>query len=158
MNKLCILLFILCNLFSVSTFAQKAEEIKQETNTGAPPKPLDDEWYKWMIGEWSGTSESNVGTAKEWQQCEWACDNQYVVIHYTNELIKPNEEYVKKSAATMGMSESEVEKMFMEMKYSAIGMMTKDAATGEYVGYWFDNFRGAYTGRGKTDGKKILMT
>jgi hypothetical protein len=111
-----------------------------------------------MLGEWSGTSESNVGTAKEWQRCEWACDNQYVLIHYTNEMEKPNEEYVKKNAAAMGMSEAEVKKMFMEMKYSAIGMMTMDDATGEYVGYWYDNFRGAYKGIGKMNGKKITMT
>lgn len=158
MKKLCILLFVFSSLYSVSSFAQKVEEMKQETNTGAPPKPLDDEFYRMMNGEWSGTSDSNIGTAKEWQRCEWACDNQYVLIHYTNEMMKPNEEYVKKSAAAMGMSEADVEKMFMEMKYSAIGMMTMDAATGEYVGYWYDNFRGAYKGIGKIDGMKISMT
>lgn len=43
--------------------------------------------------------------------------------------------------------------------FTGIGMMTWDAAKGDYVSYWFDNF-GAFVAeyRGKVEGNKLVFT
>jgi hypothetical protein len=110
-----------------------------------------------MIGEWEGTTESNMGTSTTWQKCEWGLGKQYVIVHMTNRTTKMNPEMVKMQAEQMKMSEKEVEKMMTSSTYDGMGIFSLDARTGEYVGYWFDNWRGAYTGKGNLEGEKVVM-
>ena len=70
MKKLLSLLFIL-SVTCVLSFAQNGESKKEETNSNAPPPQLSDEMHTWMIGEWAGTTESNMGTSKDWEKMEW---------------------------------------------------------------------------------------
>ena len=72
-------------------------------------------------------------------------------------MTKLNTEFLKTQAEQMKMSEKDVEKMMLAMKYEAMGVMTLDPKTGEYVGHWFDNWRGDYNGKGTLEGKKISM-
>ncbi|MEK9136300.1 MAG: hypothetical protein AAB393_04200, partial [Bacteroidota bacterium] len=59
-------------------------------------------------------------------------------------------------AEAYGMTKEQVEKM-KDMIYKGMGPMTINPMTGEYVGYWFDNWRGMYKGTGKREGNKITM-
>ncbi|MBS4028857.1 MAG: hypothetical protein KGZ58_09480 [Ignavibacteriales bacterium] len=152
MKKISFLLFVSMFVYALTTFAQP-----DDANSNAPPKPLDDNIHQWMIGEWTGTSESNMGSAKEWQKCEWACDKQYVLVQYTSQFTKLNPDFLKMNAEQMKMSVEEVEKMMMGSKYTGLGVLTMDPKSGEYLGQWYDNWRGSYKGRGKLDGKKVMM-
>ncbi len=44
-----------------------------------------------------------------------------------------------------------------EMKYKGMGAITLNPETGESMGYWIDNFRGMYAGKGKREGNKATM-
>ncbi len=50
-------------------------------------------------------------------------------------MTKLNPEFLKTQAEQMKMSEKDVEKMMLAMKYEAMGVMTLDPKTGEYVGH-----------------------
>jgi len=60
---------------------------------------------------------------------------QYVITHFSSQMTKLNTEFLKTQAEQMKMSEKDVEKMMLAMKYEAMGVMTLDPKTGEYVGH-----------------------
>lgn len=157
MKRVLLLLIILLAITSIAAIAQEKEAPKEDMSSMAPPKPLEDEISKWMIGEWAGTSESNMGTSKDWQKNEWSLDKQYVTMHLTSKMTKVNEDHAKKMAGMMKMSEKEFMDMMKNSEYKGMGLMTLDPQTGEYVGYWFDSWRGFYKGRGKLDGKIVTI-
>ena len=151
------LLFLLILSLGAMPFVIAQEKLADNTNSAGPPKQLDDAMSTWMVGNWSGISESNMGTAKEIQKCEMDIDNQFVVMHFTSQFTKINPDYLKTAAASMKMPEQDVEKMMKGMTYKAIGLLSIHPKTGDYIGYWFDSWRGMYRGIGKLEGNKITM-
>jgi hypothetical protein len=144
-------------LFSLPALGQEKEKAKEATPSMAPPSALSDDMCAWMIGEWEGWSTSPMGKQQEWFKFEWALDNQFVIMHVTSKTAEMTEEQKKKAMAAFGMSMEDVEKM-AGMTYKGMGPMTINPATGEYTGYWFDNWRGVYKGTGTRDGNKVTMT
>lgn len=118
-----------------------AMESKDAGESMTPPVSLkNDPWMKWMIGEWEGTTESPMGTSKDWMKLEFALDGQFVIAHYKSEATTVN----KEMAMQMGMTEEQ-----MKAPYSGMGVFTLDPKTGEAVDYWFDNWRSISSGKGK---------
>jgi hypothetical protein len=97
----------------------------------APPKPLDTPMTKWMLGEWEGWMNSPMGKSQEWLVFSMGLNDQFMMME--------------------GSSEAG------PMKYHGIGAVTVDPKTGASVGYWIDNFRGMFEGKGKEEGNKSIM-
>jgi hypothetical protein len=96
-----------------------------------PPKPLDTPMTRWMLGEWEGWMNSPMGKSQEWMACRMGLNNQFMMIEGSS-----------KAGA---------------MEYHGIGAVTVDPNTGLNVGYWIDNFRGMFDGKGKEEGNKLVM-
>lgn len=96
-----------------------------------PPKPLESPMMKWMVGEWEGTFESPMGKSQEWMACSMGLNDQFLLME---------------GASTVQAG-----------KYKGMGALTIDPKTGGTHGYWIDNFRGRYEGKGKEEGNKIIM-
>ena len=143
-------------LIAVSGLSQEKEKPKEGAPAMAPPKALDDEFCGWMVGEWEGSSTSPMGKTRDWEKVEWGLDNQFLLMHYTGQTVEMTDEQKKKAMDTYGMSKEGVENM-MKMSYKGMGPFTINPATGEYVGYWFDNWRGMYKGSGKREGNKVTI-
>ena len=123
----------------------------------APPKPLDNSFMTWMVGDWAGQTTGTTGKTKDWQKIEWGLDNQFVVVNYSSKMVSVSPEQMKAMTSSMKMSEEEVKKM-MEMPYKGMGQFTINPMNGEFMGYWFDNWRGVYKGTGKIEAKKSTTT
>ncbi|MBI3194491.1 MAG: hypothetical protein HYZ34_08520 [Ignavibacteriae bacterium] len=156
MKTLFYILLVILVLVSLPLTAQE-KKTESDEQQNSPPQPLNDETSMWMIGEWSGTSESNMGNGDEWQSIKFGLDNQYVIMDYTSTYTSLNEESVNNMAKQMNMPKDAVEGMMKSNPYKGHGLMTLDPKTGEWLGYWFDSWRGFYQGRGKLEGKKITM-
>jgi hypothetical protein len=131
MKHISILLLIVLLCISLPLIAQEQEKAKQEmTPMPEPPKPLGDDW-NWMVGEWEGWSESPMGKSKEWEKAEFGLDKQFLLIKGTSEM--------------------------EGMTYKGIGALTVNPETEELVGYWIDNYRCVYEGKGKQEGNKSIM-
>ncbi len=156
MKSLFYILVVILVVVSLPLSAQdkKAESEEQQNS---PPPPLGDETSMWMVGEWNGTSETNMGNGDEWQSIKLGLDNQYLLMEYTSTYTSLNDEFVNNMTKQMNMPKEAVEGMLKGNPYKGHGLMTQDPKTGEWLGYWFDSWRGAYTGRGKLDGKIITM-
>ena len=154
-------LFFIVLMFTlaVAPFAVGQDKTKpaDNANSGGPPKPLDDAMSSWMVGEWSGTTTSNMGTSDEWQKNEMSLDKQFITTNFTSQITKVDPQFLTAQAAQMKMSEQDVDKMMKSSTYKGMGLMTLDPKTGGYIGYWFDSWRGMYKGTGKLEGNKITM-
>jgi hypothetical protein len=146
---------LLCSLPVLAQEKEKPEEAAAPSM--APPSALTDDMLAWMIGEWEGWTQSPTGKDQEWDKFEWGLDNQFVLMTTTSKTTEMTEEQKAKAMETYGMSKDDVEKM-IQMTYKGMGPLTMNPATGEYMGYWFDNWRGVYKGTGKRDGNKLSMT
>jgi hypothetical protein len=145
MRKVFVASFVLVAFLSLPLFAQMA-----------PPQPLEDDLCKWLVGEWEGATTSPMGKSQDWQKVEWGLDNQFVIIHFKSKMTEMNPEAAKAMAESMKLSKEDMDKM-AQMAYKGMGPLTVNPQTGEFTGYWFDNWRGTYKGTGKREGNKITM-
>jgi hypothetical protein len=118
------------------------------------PKPLDDEWSKWLIGKWEATwghshfpdftIESVLnGQFLIWKR-SWAETDQM-----------PDEEK-KQLKEAFKASDEDLER-FLSMPYKLLEIYTIDPKTGERIGYCFDSMRCITEGRGRLEGNKEIM-
>ena len=128
MRRLSILLLALVLCITLPLLAQEQEK---PGTPPPPPKPLGEEW-DWMIGEWEGYAESPMGKSKEYEIVQFTLDRQFLFIQATSE--------------------------YNGMTYKGGGVTTVDPETGGLVGYWFDNWRGIYMGKGELEDNKSTMT
>jgi len=133
MKKLLLLLLALSICLSLPLLAQEKETEKKEMSAEEmmPPQPLDDEWSIWMVGEWEGWSQSAQGKTQDWEKISMALGGQFLFAE---------------SKTVMGA-----------MTYKGMGATTIHPQTGEVVGYWIDNWRGMYKGKGTREGSKLTM-
>ena len=157
MKRNLMLVAAVLGVLSLPVLAQEQEKPKEAAPSMAPPSALADDMCAWMIGEWEGWTESPMGKAKEWDKFEWGRDNQFVIMHATSKTTEMSEEQKAKVMEAYSMSKDDVEKM-IQMTYKGMGPLTMNPATGEYMGYWFDNWRGVYKGTGKREGNKVSVT
>ena len=129
MRRTVVLFLVVVACFALPLFAQEKEMTKEAMPSMMPPKPLEDDFLKWTVGEWEGTTTSPEGLSQDWQKNEMALDGQFVLTHYT--------------AKTPAFN------------YKGMGLMSINPITGEVFGYWFDSMRGVYNGKGKREGNKI---
>lgn len=172
MKKLYIVLVVVM-LFVVSC-VMKQTEITQENNPSSfQPEPLDDEWNKWLVGEWkvvsgesdwladeSGTAEridvNEVGTGGF--TIELGLNGQFLITRgsvgeVTDEQKKQIKEAFKK---TTNASDEDLER-FVSMPYKSLQIQTIEPKTGERIGYFFDSQRCIAKGTGRLEGNREIM-
>ena len=154
MRRILAFLFVCTLPLSLTLLAQEKEKPKEEMASMMPPKPLDNSFMMWMVGEWEGQTAGTMGKSKDWQKIDWSLDKQFVTANYSSKMVEVSPEQLKSMAASMKMSEDEVKKM-MDRQYNGMGQFTINPMNGEFMGYWFDNWRGVYTGTGKIEGNKL---
>lgn len=137
MKRATIVLLVLMLCITMPLLAQeKAAETadkKEMTEQAemAPPSALDDDFCKWLVGEWEGWSEGPEGKHSEWEKIEMGLNGQVLL-----------------REAVSKMDDGE---------YAGMGGMTINPESGEFMGYWMDNHRGMYQGKGKREGDKLTM-
>ena len=79
MKRLSILLLVV--MVSLSSYAinEKKETAKESGSTSFQPEPLDDDWSKWLVGEWEGSAESDVGAGKVWAKIDFDLNGQFLI-------------------------------------------------------------------------------
>jgi len=85
-KRLSILLLVV--MVSLSSYAinEKKETVKESGSTSLQPKPLDDDWSKWLVGQWEGSFESDVGTGKIRMKIEFGLNGQFLIMKSEAEI------------------------------------------------------------------------
>lgn len=155
--KRAIFLLAVLNLLVLPSLAQEKKEGKEAEQSMTPPKPLEDDFINWMVGEWDGWTQSPMSKSKDSYKMEWSLDKQFALMHITSKTTEMTAAQKKDAAEAYGMSMEDLEKI-MQMTYKGMGLLTLNPMTGEPMGYWFDNWRGVYKGTGKREGNREVMT
>jgi len=126
-----------------------------------PPKSLDDQWSKWLIGQWEGTAKSDFGEHKDWvtgdchTSFELVLNGQFIVRKGQARIISLSDDYIKQLKG-QNLSDSDIEKIrystFENIEYYSI-----DPKTGELTGYLFDSLGCIAQGTGKREGNKEII-
>ena len=117
---LSVLFILLTAIFAI------AQEGEADHSQITPPTPLEEEFMSWMVGEWKGSSTSQMGKTIDYMRCEMDLGGQFMTMTY-------------KSKTEDGR------------KMSGMGAITKDKA-GKLVGYWIDSWRTMSKGNGTREG------
>jgi hypothetical protein len=177
MNKLSIILLIVLLAASSDTMNQQKQAAKESGQTSFQPKPLDDEWNKWLVGEWKVVSgKSSVadesGTVSEIDvveqgasgfEIEFGLNGQFLIMkswaetgEMTDEQIQLSDEQIQYLKETSNASDEEI-KRFLITPYKSLQIQTIDPKTGERIGYFFDSQRCIAKGKGRLEGNKEIM-
>jgi hypothetical protein len=133
------------------------KEIAEESKPSSfQPEPLDDEWNKWLVGEWEGSSESDVGTSKIRTKIELGLNGQFLIMKSEAKATEITDEQRQYLSETLHASDEEIER-FQSSTFKELQIHTIDPKTGEIVGYLFDSMRCVATGKGKREGNKEII-
>ena len=146
------------SLVSISSFAinEEKETAKESGSASFQPKPLDDEWSKWLVGQWEGSVESDVGTGKFRTKIEFQLNGQFLIMKSEGETSEMAPEHIKYLKETLHASDEDIERL-QSSTFKELQIHTIDTKTGEVAGYLFDSLRCVATGKGKREGNKEIM-
>ncbi len=148
-------------LLSLSAFPQEAEVGKDKMSTEPmemmPPQPLNNAMLNWLVGEWEGTTETNMGKSEDWMKIEKGLDGQFLLMHYKGKNTEVKDEAMKSMKEQMHMTDEQINEM-MQKPYMGMGVITLNPKSGELMGYWFDSYRDVSKGTGTVEAAKSMMT
>ena len=140
-------------LCSCSTFMKPSPQAARATFF---PQPLNDEWSRWIVGEWEGSGSSDTGQGRGVERIEFTLGGQFLICRgeaLITEITPDQADYLKKN---MRDYDEEIER-FKHGGYRSLQLFTVDQKTGEVVGYLFDSLRCVATGRGRLTGNRETM-
>lgn len=172
MKKSSAILFFVMVCFSSYVIGQEKETVKEiETNT-KQPKPLVDDWSKWLVGEWeviSGESSLADESGKESKielndqdagaggiRIEYGLNGQFLIMNSRAETGQMTPDQIKYFKETLNYSDEEIERLISN-PFKELQIHTIDPKTGERLGYLFDSMRCIATGIGRIEGNKEIM-
>ena len=141
---------------------QEKKKVQENVPSLTPPKGLDDEWSRWLTGEWDSSGESDLPGFKGWvkgtgrMKAELGVGGQFLVMTKQGEVAQLSDAYVQHLRGKMHASEEEIEKL-RTMKFAEVDYRTIDPRTGGNVAYLFDSWRCVATGTGTCDGNKEVI-
>ncbi|MHC4546779.1 MAG: hypothetical protein ACYSYL_20055, partial [Planctomycetota bacterium] len=168
-----VLLIMMVSMTSCAKMQQK-EMAKESGTPSFQPKPLNDEWSKWLVGKWQATGGHSDFLGDEWEGSGES--NAEGAAGFTIESVLNGQFLIWKSswAETDGMTDEEKKQLkeafkettnasdedlerFVSMPYKSLQIQTIDPKTGERIGYCFDSMRCIGKGRGRLEGNKEIM-
>ena len=158
MKKSYLISFVLILSMVSCVSNQKKASDKSDIPSLEPPKTLNDEWSKWLVGNWYGTAKSDFNGNKDWAKgkcrmnIELALNGQFLIRKGQSQVISLSDEYVKQ-LKEQRLSDSDIEKI-RNSTFESMEVYTIDPKSGEIVGYLFDSLRCVARGAGKRQGNK----
>ncbi len=156
MKKLSILLLVVVVSLSSYAINEEREAAKESGSTSFQPKPLDDDWSKWFVGEWEGIAESDAGTAKLSIKIDFGLNGQFLIMKGESELTELADKQRQYLKDALGAPDEDIES-YQSSTFRDLQILTIDPKTGEVVGYLFDSMRCIAEGRGRRQGNKQII-
>ena len=168
-----VLLIVMVSMASCAKMQQK-EMAKESGTSSFQPKPLDDEWSKWLIGKWQvtygesdfladeseGSGESNAEGAAGFT-IESVLNGQFLIWKCiwseTDGMTDEEKKQMKEAFTETTKASDEDLEVFLSMPYKSLQIQTIDPKTGERIGYLFDSMRCIAEGRGRLEANKEIM-
>ena len=172
MKRLSILLLVVMVSLSSCAINEKKETAKESGSASFQPKPLDDDWSKWLVGEWKVVSGESSVADKSGKvskidldeqgaggfKIEFGLNGQFLIMRgSSSEMTDEQKKQIKDASKEMTNASDEDIERFLSMSYKSLQIQTIDPKTGEVIEYLFDSQRCVAEGRGKRQGNKEIM-
>lgn len=153
MKKSSVILLVV--IVSLSSYAinEKKETAKESGSTSFQPKPLDDDWSKWLVGEWKGIVGLGGMKSEAWREIELGLNGQFLITKHEHKVTNEEIQELKK---IMHISDEDVKK-YQSLPFKYLEIWTIDPKNGEVIRYLFDSMRGVAEGKGKLQGNKEIV-
>jgi len=156
MKRLSILLLVVMVSSSVYAMNEGKETAKESESASFQPKPLDDDWFKWLVGPWEGSFESDVGIGEIRTKIEFGLNGQFLIMKSEAEITGITDKQRQYLEETLHASDEYIEKSQNSI-FEELQIHTIDPQTGEVVGYLFDGLRCIAEGRGRRQGNREII-
>ncbi|MBN1102082.1 MAG: hypothetical protein JXL84_01570 [Deltaproteobacteria bacterium] len=173
MKRLSILLLAVTVSISSCATNQEKETAKEGGSTSFQPKPLDDEWSKWLVGEWKvvsgesdflGDESQGLGESNEEGTggftIEFGLNGQFLIWTSwatTGQMTDEQKKQLKETLKETTNASDEDWDRFVSMPFKELQIQTIDPKTGDVVGYLFDSQRCIAEGRGRREENQEIM-
>jgi hypothetical protein len=126
-----VLLIVMVSIASCAINQEK--EIAEESKPSSfQPVPLDDDWNKWLVGQWEGLAESDVGTGKVWIKIDFGINGQFLIMNGESIITERSDEQ-RQYLKDLGASDEDIESD-LSSTFKSLEIRTIDPKTGEVVG------------------------
>ncbi len=172
MKRLSILLLVVMVSMASCAINQEKEIAEESKPSSFQPKPLDDEWSKWLVGEWKVISgESSLadesgkvgkidleeqGTGAGGFKIELGLNGQFLIMKSWTETGEMTPDQIKYFKDTLNYSDEDIERL-KNNPYKSMLIHTIDPKTDERIGYLFDSMRCVAIGTGRLQGNREIM-
>ena len=156
MKKLFIILLVVMVILPSCAKIQEKEVAKDKAPSVFLPKPIDDDWSKWLVGQWEGVGESEAGKGKGLVQIELGLNGQFLIYKGEAEITHLTPEQIQYLKNTLHASDDDIKK-FQSSTFKELQIHTIDPKTGQITGFLFDSLRCIAKGTGKREGNKEIM-
>ena len=127
-----------------------------------PPGPLDDEWSRWLVGQWDVSAESDIPGFPLWvkgrgqMNAEMALGGQFLLIQKKGQVAAISQEYLQHMREKLHASEEAI-RALQNMVFGDLELRTVDPKTGQVVVYLFDTWRCIAQGTGRCAANKEVL-
>jgi hypothetical protein len=162
MKRLSVVLLVITVILASCAINREKEIAKESMPSLATPKSLNDDWSKWLVGEWEGLDESDMGKFKDWvkgkgwMKIELCLNGQFLIMKGRSEITELSQEYIRYLKETAHASDGDIEKI-RGSTFESLEFRTINPKTGEVIGYLFDSLRCIAKGKGKREANKEIM-
>jgi hypothetical protein len=125
----------------------------------APPGPLDDNWSRWLAGEWECSAESDIPGYKGWvkgkglMNAELGLGGQFLIVRKEGQMVEVSEKYIRYLRETLHASDAQIEQL-RNMRFGNIEFRSIDPENDQIIAYLFDSWRCVARGSGTCDGNE----
>jgi len=153
MKKLFIVLLVslFMAVIMASCAAKETKMVKENSPSAFLPKPIDDDWSSWLVGEWEGITEIGGAKSKAWTKIESGLNGQFLIVKWGNAITS---EQIQKLKEIMTVSDEEIKKM---QSFESLELHTIDPKTGKVIGYLFDSLHCVAKGTAERKGNKEII-
>lgn len=137
--------------------AESPANQKENVEAGAPilvpPKPLDDTWSRWLVGQWDCSAESDIPGFKKWVRgtgqmtVELGLGGQFLLTRMEGKMTHLSQEYLEYLRQTLHAPEADIERL-QNMTFGSLELRSIHPQTGRITAYLFDSWRCTAQGTG----------
>jgi len=172
MRKLSVLLAVIMLVAASCAVEQErkaaaSSEVKKETGETnelslTPPAPLDDDWSRWLVGQWDCAAESDLPGFKTsvrgrgQMTAEIGLGGQFLLIRMDGKMAQVSDEYLRHLRENLHAPEEQI-RALQNMTFSNLELRSIHPQNGQIIAYLFDSWRCVAQGTGKREGNKEIM-
>jgi hypothetical protein len=153
MKHISIVLLIVMVSIASCAINQEKELAEESKPSSFQPEPLDDEWSKWLVGEWKGKVGLGGVKSEAWREIEPGLNGQFLITKHEHKI---TDEEIQALRKIPHISDEDVKK-YQSLPFKYIEIWTIDPKNGEVIGYFFDSLRRVAEGKGKLEGNKEIV-